>query len=100
MSQGSDWRIKALCRRDSHPSRWLSSKREEIEYARQKCRICEVRPECLWSAIYEREEFTGVNAGITEIEYLMKTWEEVEFEHEDNWRGSDKLIQDLFGEIL
>jgi hypothetical protein len=53
----------------------------------------------LFSAVYE-QEFIGVNAGITEIEYLMKTWQEVEYEEEDNWRRSDKLIQDLFREIL
>lgn len=99
MSQDSEWASQALCKRDKNPQYWLSSKRHEMECARQVCHVCTVRPECLASALYENN-FVGVNAGITEIEYLMKTWEEVEFEHETNWKGSDKLIQDLFGEIL
>jgi len=99
VSQDNDWGHKALCRRDNFPEAWTSSRRSDMEYARQICSRCTVRPDCLFSAIYE-QEFIGVNAGITEIEYLMKTWQEVEHEEEDNWRRSDKLIQDLFREIL
>jgi len=99
VSQGGDWGIKALCRFDPNPHKWLSPRRHEIEEAREICHKCTVRPECLFAAVYEGD-FVGVNAGLTEIEYLMKTWEEVEFEHETNWRKSDRLIQDLFREIL
>jgi hypothetical protein len=100
VSQDNDWTRRALCRRDAHPERWVSARRSDIEYSRSTCAKCTERPECLWSAVYSMEGFVGVNAGITEIEFLMKTWEEVEFEHETNWPGSDKLIQDLFREIL
>jgi hypothetical protein len=61
--------------------------------------MCPVKIECLYSAIYEKEEFIGVNGGYSEIEYLFRTWEEAGDEDETNWRKSDRLIQKLFREI-
>jgi len=94
-----DWKNYALCADDEYPFRWLSSSIDDINYAKEGCMKCSVRIDCLHSAIYEREEFVGVNGGYSEIEYLIRTWERAEVDDETNWRKSDKLIQDLFREI-
>ena len=92
----ADWLSEALCKKDSNSHLWLSSNIDDINYAKDVCRRCPVRIECLYSAIYDKDEFIGVNGGLSEIDYLIRTWEEAEDEHEDNWRKSDRLIQDLF----
>lgn len=95
----AEWQSLAKCKRDDHPSRWLSSNIDDINYAKDVCRSCQVRIECMYSAVYEKEEFVGVNGGMSEIEYLLRTWEPVGENDETNWRKSDRVIQDLFREI-
>ena len=95
----SNWAQRALCKKDDKPYSWLSSNIDDINYAKNVCMRCPVRMECLYSAIYEKEEFIGVNGGYSEIEYLIRTWEEAGDEDESNWRKSDRLIQNLFREI-
>lgn len=99
MVESNSWLQSALCKKDSHPHRWLSSNIDDINYAKNVCRKCTVRMECLVSAIYEREEFIGVNGGLSEIEYLMSIWKEAESEQESNWDISDRTIQRLLREI-
>jgi len=96
----NDWRDYAVCSQDKTPHKWLSSNIDDVNYAKDGCRRCTVRKECLYSAIYEREAFVGVNAGYSEIEYMIRTWEPVEEDDETNWRKSDRLIQVLFREII
>lgn len=95
----ADWLKSALCKKDDNPHFWLSSNIDDINYAKNVCMMCSVRIECLYSAVYERDEFIGVNGGFSEIEYLIRTWEEAGDENESNWRKSDRLIQKLFREI-
>lgn len=94
-----DWHRSALCKKDDFPSFWLSSEIDKVRYAQAVCQKCTVRVECFLSAIYERDEFIGVNGGVSEIEFLIRTWEEVEDAEQSNWRGSDFLIQELLREI-
>jgi hypothetical protein len=95
----ADWASVALCKKDSKSYSWLSSNIDDINYAKDVCRRCSVRPECLYSAVYEKDQFIGVNAGMSEIEYLIRTWQEVDQEDESNWTKPDRLIQVLFREI-
>jgi hypothetical protein len=95
----ADWLSEALCNNHVNQSYWISSNYEEIKIAKSICEKCPVRLECLYSAIYEKSEFVGVNGGLSEIEFLIRTWEEAESEDETNWKRSDQLIQGLFREI-
>lgn len=95
----NDWLKSALCKQDDNPSLWLSSNIDDINYAKDVCMRCSVRIQCLWSSVYEKDYFIGVNGGYSEIEFLIRTWEIAETEDETNWRRSDRLIQELFREI-
>jgi len=99
MVESNSWTYSAVCRRDDFPSRWLSSDIDDINYAKDGCRKCTVRPECLISAISKENGFIGVNAGMSEIEFLMTTWKEVDNESESNWEISDTVIRNLLQRI-
>jgi len=90
----SNWRSRAICANDQHPDKWISLKNEDIEYAKSGCEKCNVKKECLFSAI-ENDSFIGVVAGISEFEYLMYTWEEVTDINESNWRRDDTTLSRL-----
>lgn len=96
MRMRADWINAALCRNDIDSHKWLSSNIDDINYAKDVCRRCTVRMECMTAAIYEKDSFIGVNGGMSEIEYLMSTWEEVSSEDETNWGKSDSVIHRLF----
>lgn len=95
----ADWRSQGLCTNHPEKGNWISSEYEKIKLAKSVCDKCPVRIQCLYSAIYQNSEYTGVNGGLSEIEFLIRTWEEVESEDESNWKHSDHLIQRLFTEI-
>jgi hypothetical protein len=94
----SNWESFALCKKDDIPSRWLSSNIDDINYAKNICRKCTVRFECLTSALTS-EQFVGVNAGLSEYDFLNKTWMEARSVEENNWPRTDKVIRTLFREI-
>jgi hypothetical protein len=63
----------------------------------QICGKCPSKMGCLYNAIYE-DEFIGVRGGITEYEYLSKTWVRVEDVELSNWPESDSVVQRLLRE--
>lgn len=94
----SNWTSFALCKQDNNPTKWFSFDLNDINYAKNVCRKCTVRNECLMSAL-ESDEFVGVNAGISEFDFLNKTWLEAREIEKTNWPRSDKIIRSLFREI-
>ena len=80
------------------PSRWLSFDIDDINYAKNICRKCTVRNECLMSAL-ELDTYIGVNAGISEFDFLNMTWVEARTIEETNWPRTNKIIRRLFSEV-
>lgn len=94
MSQLSSWRQKAVCASDPHAEKWVSYIYDDVQYAKNGCARCDVRKECLASALMN-EDIVGVMAGISEFEYLMYTWHEALEENESNWRTDDSTLSRL-----
>jgi hypothetical protein len=100
MLGGEDWAEDARCHRDKSPHRWISLDLDDIEYAKSICNDCKSKLPCLYQAVYEMDYFAGVRGGISEFDFKLKTWTEVTDERESNWPGDDRILQDLFREIL
>jgi hypothetical protein len=88
----SNWKKKALCAADVNSEYWFSYKKEEIQYAKNICKKCSVRKECLMSA-WQEEYVYGVNGGFSEFEILLETWKEAKKVSDDNWSRSNKILQ-------
>lgn len=93
----SNWRKSAVCATDKNPERWLSYDIKDLEYARDGCARCPVKRECLVTALEEESTmpFVGMVAGISEYEYLLSMWKEVNNENESNWRTGDSALSKL-----
>lgn len=89
---------RALCQGDKNSSAWFSYQIEDIKYAKSVCSECELKTPCFLNGL--ENEFMGVNAGISEFEFLMKTWKEAKTENESNWTRSNKVLQGIVREIL
>jgi|LakMenE01Jun11ns_1017448.scaffolds.fasta_scaffold8574273_2 hypothetical protein len=89
---------RALCQGDEKSSAWFSYQIEDINYAKSVCAECEVKLPCFFNAL--ENEFMGVNAGISEFEFMMKTWKEAKTKNESNWTRSDKVLQRILREAL
>jgi hypothetical protein len=98
MKAPSDWLEKALCANDEHPFAWLSYDIEDIEYAKHGCSLCKVRKECFLSA-WQNEPYVGVNAGISEYDFLVLTWKEAKKAHGSNWSRTNKILQGIMQQI-
>ena len=99
MENRNHWTSVALCKKDDQPSLWLSSNIDDVNYAKNVCRKCTVRMECLLSVVYEKDDFIGIHGGLSEIEYLLLTWKEVDDEQDTNWDITDSVVQRLLREI-
>lgn len=100
LSEG--WVNFALC--TDHPDHlyWTSNDYEEIKLAKDGCSRCEVRLECLTHAVMNPDDFIGVRGGLSEYDFLLRTWKEVENEDDDNWdfRPTPEMVSELFGTTL
>lgn len=94
----SNWRLEAVCLSDKNSGYWLSYKHSQILYAKEGCKRCKVQTQCFLSAI-QNEEFTGVNAGISEYDFLMSTWKKATKKNETTRDRSDKPIKKLLQKI-
>jgi hypothetical protein len=96
-SHNQIWQRSAVCLRDKNSSYWLSYNIEHIKYAKEGCKSCSVKTACLANAL-SQEFFIGVNAGISEWDYLNKTWKEVKSVRKTNWSRSDATLRKLLQE--
>lgn len=94
----SDWIDKALCAQDEQPTAWLSYDIEDIQYARYRCSICTVRKECFLNA-WQNDPYVGVNAGISEYDFLILTWKEAKKPNGSNWSRTNKLLQGILQKV-
>ncbi len=94
----SNWKTLAVCVDDKFSNKWISYDHEDIEYAKNGCKRCPVRRECLINAI-ENDSFIGVIAGVSEYEYLLYTWDEVTDINESNWRRDRKTFSRLLQKV-
>lgn len=92
-----DWLRYALCSKDKRKMAWYSYNLDDIEYAKNICKKCEVRQECLFNALKDKD-FYGVNAGISEYEFKMLTWKKVDNVDESNWSRSRNTLQRVLRE--
>lgn len=83
----------ALCQGDEKSYAWFSYDINDIEYAKSVCRNCEVKVQCFINGL--DNDFMGVNAGISEFEFMIETWKEAKKENESNWTRSDKVLQGI-----
>jgi len=97
MKNSRDWKRLAVCLKDKNSSHWLSYKIEHIEYAKNGCSTCEVKQECLAEAL-NQEMYVGVNGGISEWEFLNKTWKKVTNAKRTNWSNSPATFRKLLQE--
>lgn len=97
MNHKSNWRNDAICAFDKHHYRWLSYKISDVEYAKEGCSRCKVKTQCLLSAL-KNDAFVGVIAGMSEYDFLLKTWQAITEENESNWTGDSGLFQRLLQE--
>lgn len=94
----NNWRLEAVCMRDANPNYWLSYKYSDIQYAKDGCARCNVKRECFFTAL-ENEEFVGVNAGISEYDFLMATWKKATKSNGTTRNRSDNAIKKLLQKI-
>lgn len=94
MKSNLDWKRFAVCLKDKNSSHWLSYNIEHIEYAKKGCDKCPVRAECLDNAI-NQEIYVGVNGGISEWDFLNKTWKKVTNAKRSNWSRSSATLHKL-----
>jgi hypothetical protein len=97
VNQASDWQNFALCLKPNTKPLWVSSDYDEIREAAMICQKCAVKIECLENAVYN-DEFVGVRGGVTEYEYLSRTWVRVDNAEESNWPRTDSIIHRLLRE--
>lgn len=88
----------ALCQGDERSHAWFSYDIEDIQYAKSVCLSCEVKIECFANAL--QNDFMGVNAGISEFEFMIDTWKEAKKENESNWTRSSKILQGILRKKL
>jgi len=94
----NNWKSLAVCVDDKFSNRWVSYNIEDVKYAKDGCSRCPVRQECFINAI-ENDSMIGVIAGISEFEFLLYTWEEVNDINESNWRRDRKTFSRLLQKI-
>ena len=94
----NNWRLEAVCLSDKNSGYWLSYKHSEVLYAKEGCARCTVKIPCFLSAIQD-EEFVGVNAGISEYDFLMSTWKKANKNNGTTRDRSDKSIKKLLQKI-
>jgi hypothetical protein len=94
----TNWEDFALCKKDNDAGKWLSLDINDINYAKNICRKCTVRNECMISALSQKE-YIGVNGGVSEYEFLTMTWVEARKIEENNWPRTDRVIHELFKTI-
>ena len=94
MKSSPDWKSLAVCLADKNQSYWLSYKIEHIEYAKKGCSVCPVKVECIENAIAQ-EVYVGVNTGISEWDFLDKTWKRVTNAKRTNWPNSASTLRRL-----
>lgn len=97
MNLKSNWIKHALCHADKQSQRWLSYKSSDVEYAKEICSRCKVRKECFINA-FQKDSFVGVIAGMSEYDFLLKTWHAIQEENESNWPGHNRSFQILLQE--
>lgn len=97
MKQPSNWKNNAICASDKHSVRWLSYKESDVEYAKEGCSRCSVKKICLATAL-ANDSFVGTIAGMSEYDYLIRTWQAVWDINENNWRTDDTALQRLLQE--
>jgi len=88
----------ALCQGDDKSHSWFSYDIDDIEYAKGVCSQCEVKLQCFANAL--ENDFMGVNAGISEFEFMMETWKEAKTENESNWTRSSQVLQRILRKTL
>ena len=98
MALANNWTKKAVCTSDAKKNTWWSYDKDEIAYAKQGCARCTVRVECFLSA-WESDEFYGINGGISEFEFLIKTWKKSKKESNVNWKRTDGDLQGILREV-
>jgi hypothetical protein len=98
MALASNWKSRALCASDPKQYTWWSYDKDDIAYAKQGCSRCSVRAECFLSA-WESDEFYGINGGISEYEFLLRTWKKSKKESNVNWKRTDRDLQKIMREI-
>ena len=94
----SDWLSSAVCANDDNPTAWLSYDIENIRYAKHGCSKCKVRQQCFLNA-WQNEPYVGVNAGISEYDFLILTWKEAKKANGSNWSRTNKTLQRIMQEI-
>jgi hypothetical protein len=98
MKARSDWLSKAVCAVDEQPSAWLSYDIKDIRYAKIGCSKCSVRAQCMLNA-YQNDPYVGVNAGISEYDFLILTWKEAKKVNGSNWSRNDKVLQGIMRQV-
>lgn len=98
MNLQSNWRDQAICFHDKNAHKWTSYNYDDVQYAKDGCSICPVRKQCLVTAMTSNS-FVGVIAGISEFDFLMYTWEEVNDINESNWGTGDTAFSRLLQKI-
>lgn len=98
MRNQSDWKELAVCAQDSDPSAWLSYDYQDVQYAKEGCSRCEVRTECFTTA-WHLPLYVGVNAGISEYDYLILTWKEAKKKNESNWSRTNRSFQKILRQV-
>lgn len=94
----NNWRLDAVCLHDKHSEYWLSCKYSEVVYAKEGCARCPVKKECFLSAL-QNEEFVGINAGVSEYDFLMSTWKKATGKNGTTRDKSDRAIKKLLQNI-
>lgn len=84
MSLQNSWQSRAYCFKDKYPEYWCSYDIKHIEYAKNGCSKCQVKKECMLNAI-RNNVFVGVVAGMSEFDFLIKSWHPIMEEDESNW---------------
>lgn len=97
MKHQNNWKKDAICASDKYSHRWISYKKSDVEYAKDGCSRCNVRKMCLATAL-ANDSFVGVIAGMSEYDYLIKTWQKIMVDNESNWRTDSRTLQELLQE--
>jgi hypothetical protein len=98
MRNRSDWKELAVCANDPDPSSWLSYDYQDVLYAKEGCSRCKVKSEC-FTVAWSNPLYVGVNAGISEYDYLILTWKEAKKANESNWSRTNKSFQTILRQI-
>lgn len=98
MKAQSDWLNEAVCANDERPTAWLSYDINDVQYAKLGCSKCTVRKQCILNA-FRNDPYVGVNAGISEYDFLMLTWKEATKVNGSNWSRTDKVLQGIVRQV-